>query len=626
MELPISDDRPKISIDEDSLHREEMIASLCDIIKSCDASNSLTIGVCGPWGSGKTSMINFVKERLQDNRQIAFIDFNPWLYGSQENLANQLLSCLAHHFTPVWKRRIQNHLPLIRSVSNAVSAVSPDNSISKMLKAFSDLLSSNPDGVPLDDFKSQISEHLRKANQKIVVVIDDVDRLDPDEIRMLMKLVRSIADFSNIIYILCYDDEIVEKALTTDEYEGHDYLQKIVNLPVRVPEVSGYVAAEKLKAHYLNIVSRSEMNDYDTSVFECISNYSLSLRDVKIITSRFRLLFDVSKNNTCPADLLALTLLDTIEPDVYRWISANRYRLCGFHTLTIDAAMNHKRDDPSKSYIEDGLSPRYIDLLSVMFPLFKPGHYIKAESEQEYRICQNRYINNYFLLTPSSLQITNEMIEDFIGIANPNEFYNVVSNSNTHAVFEIVSRACDKMKNPEYSEDLHRLSDLVLTQPFSDSAYIPVQNAHHLSRIVETYLHTLSDSEKIAYLNSSIPADDIHKIVFYGTVLERMIGTYFTGKGDQLFESIYKRIFGSIISNLKNLYTDESLELFLMILLISRVDKTRAKQVFLDLKPSYEERKSTYLELAHLRIAPDFLVELVEDPRDNYWKPEFDTS
>ena len=618
MKLSISDDKPKSSLKEDSLHREELIITLCDLIESCDATNSLTIGICGPWGSGKTSVINFVKEHLSNNCQIAFIDFNPWLYASQENLANQLLKCIAHHFTPAWKRSIQNRSSCIRSVSKMVSAVSPDNKISKLLRAFSDLLSSNPNGIPLDDFKSKVSEHLRKTNQKIVVVIDDVDRLDPNEIRMLIKLVRSIADFSNIIYLLCYDDEIVEKALSTNEYKGHDYLQKIINLPVRIPEVNGYLATEELKDHYLNIVSKTELNDYDVSVFKCISNLSLSLRDVKITTSRFHLLYDVSKNNTCPADLLALTLLDTVEPDVYRWISTNRYRLCGFHDLTIRSIMNNKTDDPSKSYIENGLSPEYIDLLSVIFPRFKPGHYIKTESEQEYRICQYSYINNYFLLTPSSLIITNEMIEKFIRITNPDELYDVVSDSNTYAVSEIVSRACYKMRNPEYFDDLYRLSNLVLTQPFSDSSFIPIQNAHNLSRIVETYLRNLSDSEKIAYLNSSIPTGDIHKIIFYGTVLEKMIGIYFTGKGDQLFRSNYETMFNNIISDLKNFDTDDSLELLLMLLLISRVDKARAKQVFIGLKPSYDDRKSIYLDLAHKNTAPDFLIELADDPRGNY--------
>ena len=495
----------------------------------------------------------------------------------------------------------------IRSVSNVVSAVSPDSSISKTLRTFSDLLSSNPNGIPLDDLKSKVSEHLRETNQKIVVVIDDVDRLDPDEIRMMMKLVRSIADFSNIIYILCYDDEIVEKALTTDEYRGHDY--------------QGYIATEELKDHFLEIVSKSEMDDYDTSVFKCISDYSLSLRDVKTITSRFHLLYDVSNNNTCPADLLALTLLDTMEPDVYRWISINRYRLCGFHILAVEAVMNNKMDDLSKSYIEDGLSPKYIDLLSTMFPLFKPGRYIKPEPESEYRICQHRFINNYFLLTPSSLPITNKMIEDFIKITNPDGFYDVISSISTDTVYEIVSRACDKMRNLDYSDDLHRLSDLILCQPFSNGSYIPIQNAHSLGLIVETYLHDLSDSEKIEYLNLSIPADDIHKIIFYGTVFEKIIGTYFAGKGNQLFDSIYNKMFEHIIA-FKNFDTDDSLELFMMILLIFRVNKTKAKQVFLDLRPSYENRKSIYLDLAHQRISPDFLVELAEDPRGKYWRED----
>ena len=106
MKLSISDDLPRPSIKEDSLHREELVASLCDLIGSCDATNSLTIGICGPWGSGKTSLINFVKERLSNNNHIAFIDFNPWLYASQENLATQLLKCLAYHFSPAWKRKI----------------------------------------------------------------------------------------------------------------------------------------------------------------------------------------------------------------------------------------------------------------------------------------------------------------------------------------------------------------------------------------------------------------------------------------------------------------------------------------------------------------------------------------
>lgn len=65
--------------------------------------------------------------------------------------------------------------------------------------------------------KKTISSKMSERKDKIVVFIDDLDRLDKEEIRMVMKLVRSVADFPNIIYVLCFDNEIVEHALVSSK-------------------------------------------------------------------------------------------------------------------------------------------------------------------------------------------------------------------------------------------------------------------------------------------------------------------------------------------------------------------------------------------------------------------------
>lgn len=615
MSIPISDNKPKSSISEDLLHRKELIDSLSNLISSYDDLNSLTIGICGAWGSGKTSIINFVREKLQNNESIYFIDFNPWLYSSQENLASQFLRCMSYHFTPRWRKFLYRHSSCIHTVSNVSTTILPDFGLSRTLKVFSDLVDSNTNGIPLETLKSNISEKLKKSNHKIVIVIDDVDRLDPSEIRMLMKLVRSTADFSNTIYILCYDDNIVESALSTEEYSGHDYLQKIINLPIKLPEVSSFCAVNNLRDHYYITVDRAESNDYENSIFRCFSGCELTLRDVNIISSKFQLLFEISKNNTCPIDLLALIFLEVKDPSVYKWISENRLRLCGADISAIQFSNGGKWDDPSQTYCEMNLNPVYIDLLSLLFPHFKQRSYVNLNNGPEYRICQSDYINNYFLLTPSSLDITDEMICNFIRIDNPDFFFEVVLSLNTYHLYEIVSRACRKMNNnPEYADNLRFLSNIVMIQPFSDKKSLPIQCLNSLSKIVKTYLDELSDSEKIDYLKSSFPKEDIHKIILYGMIIDRMKGTYFANVDDSRYTFIYRMIFDELTNNPEIFEIIDSFELFSALILISRTDSNVAKQIFLKLKPTFEERKLIYEDLANLGLSSDFLTEMVGDP------------
>lgn len=617
MSFPISDNKPKSSISEDLFYRKELVDSMCNLISSYDDSDSLTIGICGVWGSGKTSIINFIREGLQQNKSIHFIDFNPWLYSSQENLSSQFLRCMSYHFTPEWRKRLYKHSSNIRTASIVATTVLQDFGLSKMLKAFSDLVDSNTNGIPLETLKSSISEKLKESNQKIVVVIDDVDRLDPSEIRMLMKLVRSVADFSNMIYILCYDDDIVESALSTEEYEGYDYLQKIITLPIKLPEVSSYSAVKKLRDQYLSTVNRTETNDYENSIFRYFSDCELTIRDVNTISSKFHLLFEISKNNTCPIDLLALLLIEVRDPSVYNWISNNRLRLCGTDLSVISISSYEKRDDPSQAYHEADLNPEYIDLLSLLFPHFKPGQYVKTDDEPEYRIYHYMYVNNYFLLTPSSLGITDEMVYNFVMIDNPDYFFKIVSSLNSNYLSEIVLRACRKMNNNTYLENLRFLSDVVMTQPFSDSNSLPSIYYDSLSKIVEKYLHSLSDSEKIDYLKSSVPVGDVRKIITYGMIVDRMKGIYFNNVDVPEYTSIYKTIFDILTNNLRDIDNIDSFGLFCALILISRTDSNVAKQFFLNLKPVFEDREPIYKDLVKQGISTEFLTEMAGD--SEYW-------
>jgi len=198
---------PVKSIKEDILYRKELVDAVSDLITKADTSESFTIGICGKWGTGKTSFINFIKEKIATD--VGIIDFNPWIYTTQYDISSQFLELLSYYLSSDGKKWFIRHKRKISKIIDGVAKVDPDPKTSKLISFFSRSLIDNNGEIPLNEIKESISSRMSKREKKIVVFIDDLDRLDKNEICMVMKLVRSVADFPNIIYVLCYDDEII---------------------------------------------------------------------------------------------------------------------------------------------------------------------------------------------------------------------------------------------------------------------------------------------------------------------------------------------------------------------------------------------------------------------------------
>jgi hypothetical protein len=129
----------------------------------------------------------------------------------------------------------------LASVAPATGAIAGAKKIAEVGKNWIDEWLKN-ENISLEKEKQNIQKELRKLKRKIVVFIDDLDRLEPNEIVEVLRLVRAVLDFPNVVYVLCYSREIVAKSLKTSLQiqEGEQFLEKIIPVHFSIPRPEAF--------------------------------------------------------------------------------------------------------------------------------------------------------------------------------------------------------------------------------------------------------------------------------------------------------------------------------------------------------------------------------------------------
>lgn len=303
-------------------------------IRDVDASEGYVVGVVGPWGSGKTSILNMLREALQADPAIPVIDFNPWIFSGTDELIEAFFRELSAQM------RLKE--PRIAAIADAVDAyselVSPMSALpvvgawidrvrgsAKALKKFHDRRKGS-----VNEQREKLAAELTKLDQPIVVVIDDIDRLESPEIRDIFKLVRLLASFPNTIYVLAFDRARVEDALTQAGFDGRAYLEKIVQLGVDVPVVPAAsmlrVIGESLETalNGLDAENRFDEDVWPDVLMEIIRPLIKNMRDVNRYCAALRTKARLLGAQIELVDVMALEAIRVFLPSVFAAISAGR--------------------------------------------------------------------------------------------------------------------------------------------------------------------------------------------------------------------------------------------------------------------------------------------------------------
>lgn len=311
---PPHPDNPVPRGGRDELGRAEFAAALASQIGHAP-KDGFVMALTGPWGSGKTSLLNLVEDQLDEEKVVRF---NPWLISGTEQLVEQFFGELGGQleekearFKEVGKllkeygARLRPFEVLPFAGAWIGRAASAAEVTSKMIEA------AFPEGS-LEQRREEIRKELDKQATRIVVMIDDIDRLEDDEIRQIMRLVRLVGDFPHIVYLLAFDGDRVAEVLGAgrDPEEGRRFLQKIVQIPYAVPaigndQLAGLLSAEiaeKLKA----VRRRPNQERLDLLTKEVLVRSVSTVREVRRYANALPFALGVRGGQVDVVDLLAL--------------------------------------------------------------------------------------------------------------------------------------------------------------------------------------------------------------------------------------------------------------------------------------------------------------------------------
>lgn len=228
-----SNDRPLSSKADDKLNRAPFAERVAGVLRGLPKGTGLVVGIHGPWGDGKTTVLNMLQADLEADGETATVEFNPWRFTDEPSMLVGFFRVLAGVIRAKLTTRGEDIAGWCEKMGRYASVVND-----RLGKA-GEVAGAKAE-ASLEQLRSRISEALAKGDKRIVVIVDDIDRLDKHETHTLFRLIKACADFPNVCYVLAFDDVAVAKSLgerygAGDEASGRAFLEKIIQVPLKLP-------------------------------------------------------------------------------------------------------------------------------------------------------------------------------------------------------------------------------------------------------------------------------------------------------------------------------------------------------------------------------------------------------
>ncbi|HUN53880.1 MAG TPA: P-loop NTPase fold protein [Smithella sp.] len=223
-QIKLFSDEPINDEMDDLIGRRNFASTLKEHIYDLSIEESFVMALYGRWGEGKTSILNLLKKEMREEPHLLIYEFDPWYFGDNE--------ALTANFYYGLNDLLEEKYFLSKKIKNALTFY-PE----VLLKGFAIRFhKSVTDERPLE-IKKDIEQFIASIDKKVLVVIDDIDRLQREQILAVFQLIKLTSKIKNMIFLLSFDPDKVAAAIkcTQEMRDSHDYIEKIVQLPINIP-------------------------------------------------------------------------------------------------------------------------------------------------------------------------------------------------------------------------------------------------------------------------------------------------------------------------------------------------------------------------------------------------------
>lgn len=531
-----SQDKEIQKLDEDALGYKDYAGTVADMIKKTFPTHSFTVGINGEWGSGKTSFMKLMLKHLEKEKSIIPIDFNPWASANAEAIIPDFFESLEHELSD------RDH-SLTRQLSHYANKLADFDQgifqkIINLLPGFEQKTTAQ--------YKSEIGQTLKLSGKRLLIIIDDLDRLDAEELMQVFKLIRNSVDFNNIIFVLAYNRAYVETTLSTQS--GHNdklFLEKMVQAEVNLPMILNDAIENKLVSEISDIIDQSakrieisdaEIDKMKTEVHVEVKyqhyqndhtrNFIYNMRDANRLINSLKLCIPALIGEVHLPDLIRLEMLKLKFPDVYREIQ-DRW----FDVLCTNEQTNFKRyfvqknewllnDQKNTGTVANPKNDERTVIIELLVHLF-PQHHANNNSKSSLVVQRVDKFHLYFRyhLGKSDFSYLNYLIARSSGIES---FKKLIDTT-------LAERKGKKLQTRLESEDTSELGSKIEFETL-------LQGIFHIGNTI-----TKSDSNHYSFeFEGLLLTKIIHSCLDFSNSISKQ---YYEGNKSQLKEFIFKKIF-----------------------------------------------------------------------------------
>lgn len=428
------DDTPIRNPTDDRFGFDPFAHAISDCIRKIPKPVGSVVAIYGSWGSGKSSAINLVRNHLSnDAKDINVINFLAWMYHNEDALVVGFFKELYAGLSPVLSkqkqaatalRKLGNSLVGVENLAAASAGLFGIPFIEKATIFFFSILRCfiKPD-TNTEDLQDQLAKALRQEDKRFLIVIDDLDRLSPEEALVIFRLIKSVGRLPNVMYLLAYDRDATEEALKEKfPSEGPHYLEKIVQAGFELPRPDQHRLITMMSGYLDNIASK--LPDVDNVEFQDLFHSIVvpelkTPRDVIRLANTLPIVVEPVKNDVFFPDFMSLETLRIFRPGFYQAIRDNKSEIF----IPPRSIPHNKRDKFTEKFFLRFLKSERQDeherLKSVIIKLFPKLQNIfvdisrsrERQWARQRRVCLEEHFDSYFRFALSPQAIPREEID-----------------------------------------------------------------------------------------------------------------------------------------------------------------------------------------------------------------------